>query len=838
MKKRITLLLALVLAISCAFGMIGCGHTHTFSSDWTSDAENHWHVATCEHTEEISDKAAHSFVKDSVKKVPTEEEDGILTMKCSVCGYKKDVTVTVADLTGIERDEYDGADTLVLGYANFSEKFSPFFADSAYDMDVQAMTQVSLLASTRGGAIVYDGITGEKETLSDGSEYTYYGLGKVVVTTNADNTVDYDITIRSGDNAVYFSDGKEVTIDDVIFTMYVYSDPAYSGSTTFFSLPIEGMEEYRAGMDLKWKVIYSDILADKTDYLGTIYTQEEMDTFKALFNKNGLAFAQDIVDFCLENYAAYGAVDFASSAALWGFGGVKNAQEFWDAIVEAYEGDISGIDKEAANFKFSEKLVSDPDFPEEFGKTVKTGESAATITGIVKTGDASLRLHMSEFSATTIYQLSMPVAPMHYYGDAEKYDYANAKFGFDKGDLSGVEAKTTTPMGAGPYKFVSYKDGIVSFEKNDLYFLGAPYIKYLKFKEYNQDSAKTPAVVNGEIDVATPSINDTVLNAIKKANSNGELIGNVVYTDLVDYNGYGYLGISANRIKVGDDKSSDASKNLRKAFATLAAAYREYTVNGYYGDRASVINYPISNCSWAAPQPIDDGYEVAYSKDVDGNPIYTADMSDEVKAEKALEAAVGFLKAAGYTYDEATGKFTAAPEGASMTYTAWIPGDGEGDHPSFAMLTKTRDALATVGITLEIRDLTNSSELWDGLDADTVDMWVAAWGGSSDPDMYQIYHSSDTTGSNHYHIADTDLDELIIEARKSPDNSYRKQLYKQALDLVLDWAVEIPVYQRKDCSIYSAERVNLSTVTKDTTPYWTILSEIENLKMNPKSIAD
>jgi peptide/nickel transport system substrate-binding protein len=33
---------------------------------------------------------------------------------------------------------------LVVGYAAFSQKFSPFFATTAYDMDAVTMTQVSL----------------------------------------------------------------------------------------------------------------------------------------------------------------------------------------------------------------------------------------------------------------------------------------------------------------------------------------------------------------------------------------------------------------------------------------------------------------------------------------------------------------------------------------------------------------------------------------------------------------------------------------------------------------------------------------------------------------------
>ena len=44
---------------------------------------------------------------------------------------------------------------LVVGYAPFSSKFSPFFAESAYDQDTQEVTQVSLLENDRQGAIIF-----------------------------------------------------------------------------------------------------------------------------------------------------------------------------------------------------------------------------------------------------------------------------------------------------------------------------------------------------------------------------------------------------------------------------------------------------------------------------------------------------------------------------------------------------------------------------------------------------------------------------------------------------------------------------------------------------------
>ncbi len=115
-----------------------------------------------------------------------------------------------------------------------------------------------------------------------------------------------------------------------------------------------------------------------------------------------------------------------------------------------------------------------------------------------------MRVVFSEVSATAVYQLGVVIAPMHYYGEKDKYDYDNNKFGFDKGDLSHVRSVTTQPMGAGPYKFVKFENGTVNFEANDSYYLGAPKIKYVNFLE-SQETDKLNGVVTGTIDIADPS---------------------------------------------------------------------------------------------------------------------------------------------------------------------------------------------------------------------------------------------------------------------------------------------------------------------------------------------
>ena len=720
--------------------------------------------------------------------------------------------------------------TLVVGYSPFSEKFSPFFAKTAYDQDAYVQTQVALINNDRAGNLILKGIEGETVDYN-GKDYFYDGIADTDIVQNDDGTVDYNIKIRDD---IVFSDGTPMTIDDVIFNMYVLSDPTYDGSSTFYAVPIEGLAEYRAGMELLSNMIVA-AGPDNTDF--TYWTEDEQKAYWDAFWAAGEGFAQEIADYCKN----YGATNVSEGAALWGFEGLAadaTAADFFKAIVDKYGYDVSdsGINAETAGSAITDLINAQlGDKADAYAKGISTGESAANIAGIKKTGDYSMTVHCTKFEATAIYQLGVYVAPMHYYGDASLYDYDNNSFGFPKGDLSLIRSKTTHPMGAGPYVFEQYENGVITYHANELYYKGTPKTQYLLFQE-GSDGDKLAGVVSGQFDITDPSFSQSTVDSIKEYNG-GELTGSVITTDTVDNLGYGYIGICAATVNVGGDKASDASKDLRKALATLLSVYRDTVINSYYGERASVIQYPISNTSWAAPRPADEGYEIAYSKSVEGNPLYTEDMTEEQKYDAALAAAVGYLKAAGFTYDEAAGKFTAAPDGASLVYEVMIPADGIGDHPAYGILTNAKEALAKIGITLEITDLTNSSDLWTALESGNCQMWAAAWGATIDPDMYQVYHSSNIVGlpgsteSNHYSIQDAKLDELIMAARESADQSYRKATYKQCLDIILDWGVEIPTYQRQNAVIFSTERVNMETMTPDITTFYGWFSEIENIEV-------
>ena len=703
-------------------------------------------------------------------------------------------------------------------------KFSPFFYLSNADSEIVSLTTLYLLTVDRVGNPVLTGIEGETREYN-GTDYTYYGPADIVITENKNDdgsiaSVYYDVTMRDD---IYFTDGENATIDDVIFGIYVYLDPTYDGNSTMRSLPIEGLDAYLQN-NITLSALLGQLGEDNTDF--SLVTEEQQTAFWAAVNDGLVTFAQEIVDYIRAAYED-DTISVASAAAAWAFDGLAEdatTKDFALAIGNHYKWNWSAMEAETAGSALSDLIPED--VYNYTAINVETGESAPNISGIQKTGDYSMRIVTTEIDATMIYQLSLPIAPLHYYGDESMYDYDNNMFGFTKGDLSIVKAKTSEPIGAGPYIYQSYSNGQVVFTANENYYKGAPIIKNFIYQETAEADMVT-GIQSGSLDITDPSYTTQMADQIAEINGSDELEGPVITTIMYDFLGYGYIGVNPNRVKVGNDPASEASRNLRKAIATILAVYRDEGINSYYGETASVINYPISNTSWAAPVTTDDGYKVAYSVDVNGDPIYTSDMSAEDRYAAAKEAALGFLEAAGYTIEN--GVATAAPEGASLSYMIDVGAGGAGDHPSFMIMTNAANTLAEIGITLNINDIANANDLYAKYQEGESDFWAAAWGAATDPDMYQLYHSNGTT--NYYQISDPDLDALIEDGRASTNQTYRKEIYKEAMEIIMDWAVEIPIYQRSEVYLFATEVVDTSTIPGDLTPYWTALSEIEKLSL-------
>ena len=779
-----------------------------------------------------------------------------------------------AEETAEETAEQDAP--LVVATSTLSRHFSPFFYDTDYDREAVLRTQIEMTTIDRSGAIIFNGIEGETRSYN-GTDYTYYGPGDLSVSYDKDaDLTTYTYRLREG---MTFSDGEPVTIDDVIFNYYVYLDPAYNGPTALNIYDIVGLQAYRTQIpEASLDAVNAVIAAVKAAGFGyeakedDAFTQAAYEAYYGKIDELWLDDVQGTVDYV---YADYGR-DYAEAVlgktyeevgadeglkvalgiALWEFGDMDDdnavlttaageefniaegqypaIEDFLDAAKAKYDdfeaylaaGESAvGTTTEAAVAALSEQIKIDMDI-----------DAVPNIEGIRRVDDDTVEIVLHGFEASAVYKLfGIMIAPMHYYGNPGQYDYENNRFGHPFGGLSLIRTRNGKPMGAGPYRFIKYEDGVGYYEANENYWEGAPQIKNLQYKEIAEAEVPT-ALQTGVIDGGEMNGSKGNFETLRSFNSDGEVTGDVVTTYAVAYRGYGYIGMNADTMNVAGEPGSEASRNLRKGFATLLAVYRDTAIDSYYGDAAEVINYPISATSWAAPQAADEGYRAAFSVDVDGKDIYTAEMTREEKYDAALQAAIGFFKAAGYVFDEESGKFTEAPEGASMSYEAIIPGSGTGDHPAFAVLTDARKALDTIGIELKINDPADPNVVWETLDADTYNMWCAAWGADVDPDMYEKYHSSGIVGrggsdSNHYHIQSDELDKLIVDARRSDDQDYRKQVYRAALDEIIDWAVEIPTYQRQNIVIVSTERVDVSTVTPDVSTHWNWLKDIQNMKM-------
>ncbi len=766
---------------------------------------------------------------------------------------------------------------LLVAYPALSEQFSPFYAQSQADSDVVQLAFTRLLTTDRKGKIIQRAIAGES---SDYAGVSYQYRGSADITIKYDEAADqtsYTWKIRDD---IYFSNGELMTADDIIFNYYVYCDPDYDGPNQLSTLPLLGLLDYRtqttAEVYQKYLALFNDIYGagpahswQETD----AWSKEQQESVWALIeaawrqhNQKVLAYssshllnlAEQLSGFTADEILTEEGLQVMASMLLWELADLNETGALlgrasgrqWDLAAGVYP-DLDDFYNESyllyegnPEAYFYESMLDDEspllnlaqaEFVSFWGgkDDVMGGQGIPNIAGIKKLSAHEVEVTLAGFDAAAIYQLDIYVAPLSHYGEPDKYDYAKNMFGFSFGDLSGIRAKTASPVGAGPYTLVKYDDQAVYFEANPLYYKGEAAISKIQFQE---TAVNLGAVAAGKIDLLVPVFNQALVDDIREINQNGQLDGDKIATRTFPDLSYRYVGINAKKVNVAGQPGSEASKNLRRGLATILAACREEAIESFYGELASVLEYPISASSWAAPDPADKGYQAAFSTTLAGTSIYQPDMKAAEKKIAASQAALEYFVAAGYTLDETGKKLATAPEGAKLTYEIIIPGGGKADHPAYELAEQAQKALADLGLELSISDPTDINEMWDALDAGTQELWSAGWKATQDPDLFQVYHSSNIVGlansssANSYNIVDNELDDLIMQARASSDQSYRQAAYRICLDIIMDWAVEIPFAQQKNALIFSSERIDQETITPDITPYYSWIAEVEQLR--------
>ena len=164
---------------------------------------------------------------------------GVLALGAAGCTKK----------TGPSEHRNTETDALRLAIGACDEKFNPLFYTSQNDGEIANMTQASLITADKNGDLAV-GDNYPVATLD--YKETYYSASGAVLGTGDGKTVSgtsdkngsttYEFLIKNG---MKFSDGKPLTVMDVLFNLYVYLDPMYSGSSTIYSTKIKGLQAYR-----------------------------------------------------------------------------------------------------------------------------------------------------------------------------------------------------------------------------------------------------------------------------------------------------------------------------------------------------------------------------------------------------------------------------------------------------------------------------------------------------------------------------------------------------------------------------------------------------------------
>ena len=138
--------------------------------------------------------------------------------------------------------------------------FNPFFSTSASDGTIVSMTQIGMLTSDtdeKGDAQV---AFGEDYAVVVLDYQSVYDINEKSENPDKEGVTTYTFVIKNG---LKFSDGESLNIEDVLFNMYVYLDPVYTGSSTMYSTDIQGLSQYRIQQNLSGSVNADDQLTEQ-----------------------------------------------------------------------------------------------------------------------------------------------------------------------------------------------------------------------------------------------------------------------------------------------------------------------------------------------------------------------------------------------------------------------------------------------------------------------------------------------------------------------------------------------------------------------------------------------
>lgn len=481
--------------------------------------------------------------------------------------------------------------------------------------------------------------------------------------------------------------------------------------------------------------------------------------------------------------------------------------DYWTELKAGYENDEGVVNFTLLGETETAGLPLIATVEEEFVKAFSEVGVVPNVSGITKGTKnidgidyETISVVTKTQSPTTIYQLGVQVVPKAYYTSG--YTYSNAEGAIENYGcqfnsvefMKHLKTKNSKPIGSGPYKFIDFKDNIVTFERNtefECFGFGNAKIKYLRIKVVSSGQ-EFSAVKTGDVHFANVSATSDVVNEVSTIKKLKPIF--------VDYLGYGYICINPMYYKTLEERIA------------LTTTFNLDLIKEYYpSGLAEVIYRCMSKVNWAYPE--------------DATAKYPYDATGETAKQKFLEA--------GYTYNGDT----LMKDGKQAEFVFTLPSDAS-DHPAGRIFLNAKDVLEGIGANVKIDS--DSNLIANIKKPEGVGVYALAWQATADPDMYQVYHynsQAESVKSNGikwlYENGDEDqknliksLGDKIVKGTQTMDIADRKPIYNDALNILAELSIEIPTYQRKDLFVYNCDIIDSESLSAEVTPYWEPMQEI------------
>lgn len=192
--KLLTVILACVIGVgaACAVAIpIALRHKHEFSAEWTTDENYHWHKCKDEKCNEVSDKAAHVFDKETVSATYLASEatytEAAKYYKSCVCGVKGAETFDHGSSLSAKENVVELKEGVTLGKVYDGEAY----ALAAEEIARKGNGEVTIMYQRKGG--VDFGNTAPKNV----GEYTVkVSVAATAEWKAAEKTFDFAITAK------------------------------------------------------------------------------------------------------------------------------------------------------------------------------------------------------------------------------------------------------------------------------------------------------------------------------------------------------------------------------------------------------------------------------------------------------------------------------------------------------------------------------------------------------------------------------------------------------------------------------------------------------------------